>query len=53
VAIEVLYEVCIGADVKEEVEFVESRESERDMAIDTSAGVIFEVGDEYSIVADT
>jgi len=42
----VLYEVCIGADEKDEVDAVESRESERDMAIDTSAGVIFDVGDE-------
>ncbi len=40
-----LYEVCIGADVKEEVDTVESRESERDMATDTSTGVIFDVGD--------
>lgn len=45
VAGDVLYEVCIGADVKEEVDLVESRESERDMATDTSTGVMFDVGD--------
>jgi len=28
---------------------VESRESERDMAVDVSAGVIFDVGDEKNI----
>lgn len=34
----------------EEVEVVESRESERVMATDTRAGVMFEVGDEKYMV---
>jgi len=44
----VLYETCIGADANatEEVEdVVESRESDRDMATETSGGVILDVGD--------
>ena len=42
--------MCIGADEKDEVEVVESRESERDIATDTSAGVIFDTGDVKNIV---
>lgn len=42
---DVLYVTCIGADVNEEDDVRESRESERDMATDTSAGVIFDTGD--------
>lgn len=42
-----LYETCIaGVDVKDEIEELESRESERVMATDTKAGVIFENGEE-------
>jgi len=45
VAGDVLYEVCIGADVKEDVDVVESRESERNMFIDVNTGAMFETGD--------
>lgn len=40
-----LYDTCIGADVNETFEVVESRESERDMATDIRAGVMFDTGD--------
>ena len=43
---DVLYDTCIGADVNEEFDAVESRESERDMATDTRAGVMLDTGDE-------
>lgn len=46
---DVLYEMCIGAEENEEVDAFDSRESERDMATDTSAGVMFDVGDEKYI----
>lgn len=42
---DVLYLTCIGEDVNEDIEASESRESERDIATDTNAGVIFETGD--------
>lgn len=42
---DVLYVTCIGVDVNEDSEVWESRESERDIATDTRAGVIFDVGD--------
>lgn len=35
-----------GDDVKEDVDVVESRESERVMATETRAGVMLDVGDE-------
>lgn len=47
---EVLYDTCIGAVVNEYVDVVESRESERVMAVDTSGGVMFDVGDVKNIV---
>lgn len=50
---DVLYEICIaGVDVNEQTDEFESRESERVMAVETMAGVIFEVGEEKYIVAD-
>lgn len=36
----------IGVETKEQLDELESRESERVMAVDTIAGVIFDVGDE-------
>jgi len=52
VAGDILYDVCIGADVKEDIEVVESRESERDMAIEARTGLIFETGDVQYIFVD-
>lgn len=40
-----LYDTCIGADVNDTFDVVESRESERDMATDTRAGDMFDIGD--------